>query len=145
MINQFKVVVSCVILNQTGQVLLGRRSLQEDVYPGLWGIPGGKVEVEANGLNTIEETLIREVEEEMGVQIKPRDYLESSVRVKGDEAKLYLIFSAVLVSGEPQPLEDTSEVGWFDLKDLSVEDLTPHTYQNIQLALAQSPRPLDQP
>lgn len=139
MINQFKVVVSCVILNERNEVLLGKRSEEEDVFPGLWGIPGGKVEVTETGQNTVEDALRREAEEEMGVKIEPLDYLESSVRVTADGAKLYLIFSAALVGGEPQALEDTVEVGWFKIKDLTPADLTPHTYENIQQALSRRP------
>jgi 8-oxo-dGTP pyrophosphatase MutT (NUDIX family) len=135
MIRDFKVVVSAVILNDNKQVLLGKRSEEEDVFPGLWGIPGGKVEVEESGMDTIENALKREALEEMGVEIQPKDYLESSCRVVGDSAKLYIIFSAEHIGGTPTALEDTVEVKWADFDSLSPTDLTPHTYENIKQAL----------
>lgn len=128
--NTFKVIVSAVIFNDRRQVLLGKRSLNEDVFPGLWGIPGGKVEAEA-GANIIERTLQREVREEMGIDVECGQYLESACRVKGDEGKIYLVFNARHVNGEPQALEDTDEVRWWNIADLHESELTPHTYQNI--------------
>lgn len=133
--NKFIIVVSCVILNKEKKVLLGKRSVKEDVFPGLWGIPGGKVEIYEKGNNTIEDTLIRETKEEMGIKIKPLHYLESSCRISAGKAKLYLIFSAQHISGEPKPLEDTEEIGWFSMAQISKMELTPHTYDNIHCAL----------
>lgn len=134
MINTFKVVVSAIIFNNQGEVLLGKRSLHEDVFPGLWGIPGGKIEVEESGSNTVESALIREAKEEMGITIQPDHYIESSCRVKDGEAKLYLIYTALHVDGEPQALEDTEAVRWFKIDELKEDELTPHTYHNILTA-----------
>lgn len=131
MIDHFKVIVSSIIFNEDHKVLLGKRSSTEDVFPGLWGIPGGKVEVEMTGVHTIEETLIREAQEEMGIVIKPLEYLQSSVLVKDGGAKIYIIFTARFVEGEPRALEDTEEVGWFHPDEIAEMDLTPHTYGNI--------------
>ncbi len=132
----FKLIVSCVILNDKGQVLLGKRSLSEDVFPGLWGIPGGKIEADQTGKDIVEETLKREAKEEMGIEIEVGEYLESSCRISEDSGKIYLIFSAKHLSGEPQALEDTDEVKWWSVKDLNPEQLTPHTYENILLSLS---------
>lgn len=123
--------VSTIIFNQKGQVLLGKRSMSEDVYPGLWGIPGGKVDVEPCDNGAIETNLKREVKEEIGIEIEPIFYLTSNCLVKGDEAKLYLIFVSEHLSGEPAALEDTEEVKWFALDELTPEMLTPRTYDNI--------------
>lgn len=134
MINTFTVVVSSVVFNSKGQVLLGKRSKYEDVFPGLWGIPGGKLEVETDLLDPVETTLIREAREEMGIKIEPQKYISSSCRVTGEKAKLYLIYSSIHKSGIPKPLEDTDEVGWFDIEQLKLLKLTPSTYENILLA-----------
>lgn len=129
--NSFKVVVSAIIFNNEGKVLLGKRSLNEDVFPGLWGIPGGKVEAE-EGEGIIESALKREAMEEMGIEILPQHYIESACRIKNDEAKIYMIFTAQHVSGEPQALEDTDEVKWWNVDELVESELTPHTYRNIK-------------
>ncbi len=115
--------------------MLGKRSKSEDVFPGLWGIPGGKVEVYKKENDTIENTLIREAKEEMGIKIKPLHYLESSCKISAGKAKLYLIFSAQHISGVPKPLEDTEEIGWFSMTQIDKMKLTPHTHDNIHSVL----------
>ncbi len=126
--------VSTIIFNRKGQVLLGKRSMDEDVYPGLWCVPGGKIDVEACEGEIIENNLKREVKEEIGIEIEPLFYLASNCLIKGDEAKLYLMFVSEHVAGEPFALDGTEEVKWFEIDELTPEMLTPKTYDNIQKA-----------
>lgn len=58
----FKVNVSCIICND-GKFLLLKRALDEDIFPSLWGIPGGTVESYDKDLET---ALSRECMEEVG-------------------------------------------------------------------------------
>ncbi|MCW1907722.1 MAG: NUDIX hydrolase [Candidatus Saccharibacteria bacterium] len=129
---EHQVIISCVILNEQGQVLLGKRSMDEDVFPGLWGIPGGKVETTITGPDTFEENLKRETLEEMGIAVEIIGYLDSSARVSDDKSKIYIIFLAKITSGEPKPLEDTVEVKWWNVADLEESILTPKTLESIQ-------------
>ncbi len=129
MSKQYKLIVSAIILNDQGQVLLGKRSMSEESFPGMWGVPGGTVDAEETTDNIIEDTLIRESEEEMGITIKPLNYLESSCRVKNDVAKVYMIFTAKHVSGEPQALEDTDAVQWWNISDLKEDEVTPGVFK----------------
>ena len=129
--------VSTIIFNDKNQVLLGKRSMDEDVYPGLWCVPGGKIDVEPCDDRIIEKNLAREVLEEIGIEIEPLFYLSSNCLIKGDEAKLYLMFVSKHISGEPTALEDTDEVRWFDVDELTIEMLTPKTYDNIHKAFSE--------
>lgn len=113
--------VSTIIFNKKGQVLLGKRSLDEDVYPGLWCIPGGKIDVESCEDGVIENNLKREVKEEVDIEIEPIFYLTSNCLLNHGEAKLYLIFVSEHLSGTPLALDDT-------------EMLTPRTHENIHKA-----------
>ncbi|MBB5073363.1 8-oxo-dGTP diphosphatase [Bartonella callosciuri] len=61
-------VVACALLGQDNHVLLTERP-QGKSLAGLWEFPGGKVE---HG-ETPEESLIRELEEELGVHVQPND------------------------------------------------------------------------
>ncbi|KKQ81453.1 MAG: NUDIX hydrolase [Parcubacteria group bacterium GW2011_GWF2_38_76] len=126
--------VSTIIFNQKGQVLLGKRSMDEDVYPGLWCIPGGKIDVEPCEDGVIEKNLQREVREEIGIEIEPVFYLTSNCLLNGDEAKLYLIFVSEHISGDPRALDGTEQVKWFDIEELSHDMLTPRTFDNIHHA-----------
>ena len=128
--NLFQVNSSVIILNSENQVLLAKRSKTEDIYPGLWCIPGGKLE---NTDSCLEEGLRREVKEEIGIEISDITLIKDDTNCKSDINKLYLIFSAKHSSGNPQPLDSTDEIAWFDAESLPAEnEFTPRT-RNIIL------------
>src|SRR4051812_23429775 len=54
-----------VLENGRGEILLLRRSAEDDFAPGLWGFPGGHIEANESPEVTIE----REVAEEIGVRV----------------------------------------------------------------------------
>ncbi|WHA42846.1 8-oxo-dGTP diphosphatase MutT [Agrobacterium larrymoorei] len=58
-------VAACALVDQDGRILLAQRPEGKSLA-GLWEFPGGKVE---QG-ETPEETLVRELEEELGIQTK---------------------------------------------------------------------------
>jgi len=127
--NTYKIIVSTIIFNKDKQVLLGKRSANEEVFPSLWGIPGGKVEFDTDSKNVLEDNLIREVKEEMGIIIEPSKCFKSYFN--GEGTKLYIIFISDFISGQPEALEDTEDVKWWNTSDLTEKDLTPNTYNNI--------------
>ena len=63
--------VACLIFNSQGEVLLTRRAI--DPNKGMLDLPGGFVEP----LETAEEAVIREIKEELGLQITKMTYLVS--------------------------------------------------------------------
>jgi len=128
-----KIIASAIIFNENNQVLLGKRSPDEEVFPGLWGIPGGRVEFSDTEPHVIEKNIAREVSEEFGIVIKPTRYLTSNFSKDG--GKLYLIFVGEYVSGIPKPLEDTDEVRWFGVEECNSLEMTPHTLDNIHEAI----------
>jgi len=54
------------VIGKEGKILLLQRSLNESFDPGLWELPGGKLDYGED----LVEALKREVEEEVGLQIK---------------------------------------------------------------------------
>ena len=58
-------VVACALVDQDGRVLITQRP-EGKPLAGLWEFPGGKVEAG----ETPEETLIRELHEELGIETK---------------------------------------------------------------------------
>ena len=59
-------VVACALVDADGRVLLARRPEGKDMA-GLWEFPGGKV----HPGESPEQALIRELEEELGIVVKP--------------------------------------------------------------------------
>ncbi|HEV7463600.1 MAG TPA: 8-oxo-dGTP diphosphatase MutT [Methyloceanibacter sp.] len=62
------IVAACALLNEEGAVLIARRPLGRPLA-GLWEFPGGKVEPGEEP----EEALIRELAEELGIEIAKGD------------------------------------------------------------------------
>lgn len=60
-----KIVLAAVIVNNN-QALIVQRNEEEDIFPGLWELPGGKREL----LESSETALLREVKEEVGLEVK---------------------------------------------------------------------------
>lgn len=59
-------VAACALVDADGRVLLAQRPEGKSLA-GLWEFPGGKVEAGENP----EDTLIRELREELGIEVKP--------------------------------------------------------------------------
>ncbi len=109
--------VSAALIFRGGKLLITQRHAKSHLG-GLWEFPGGKREAG----ESFEQCLIREIREELGVEISVgelfeeifHDYSEKSVRLK--------FFIGQLLSGEPQPL-DCAAVKW-----ISRADLTAHQF-----------------
>lgn len=61
-----KVVLGGVVIKDN-KILIVQRNMGEDIFPGLWELPSGKKE----DLETAEDSLVREVKEETGLDILP--------------------------------------------------------------------------
>ncbi len=128
MITTFKVIVSGFTHNSAGKLLVIRRSLDEESFPGMLAIPGGTVEVQENSghqTDTIENTLVREIKEETDVDVAVGAWIESSAIAK-DSAKLYLFFRCEVIGNEvPSTSPETPEVFWASPEDISLDECTP--------------------
>ncbi|WP_371498882.1 NUDIX domain-containing protein [Kitasatospora sp. NBC_00374] len=107
---EMRIVVGGALIHR-GRVLAARRSAPPAVA-GFWEFPGGKAEPGESQ----EQALERELLEELGVRARALRQLPGSWPVRaGLELR---IWAAELVSGEPQPLEDHSELRWLGPAEL---------------------------
>ena len=106
--------VVCAIIEQDGLVLCALRSERMSL-PGKWEFPGGKLEV--NELP--EEALIREIKEELNIEIKIIEALPIAEHAYVPEKIIQLIpYRCVIVSDEiPTPTEH-SELRWMKKDEL---------------------------
>jgi 8-oxo-dGTP diphosphatase len=128
---EFKIITSMIIRDDRGRFLLGKRSMDEEVFPGLWSIPGGKVEHGPAMSGVLEDNVKKEVLEEFGCDVAVDSYFESHSDGKG---KVYVVFLGHITNGVPQPLEDTDAVEWFTLTQVRDVELTPPVWDLLVLA-----------
>ncbi len=124
--DNFHLGIKALIRNSTGQILLLKvnkeklKGFQGEAY---WDIPGGRIQ---KG-QTIEETLIREVEEEIGVvevkNIKPFSMVLSKIRIPQGEDSVGLILGAYTCeipdNSEIKLSEEHIEANWFSSDEAS--------------------------
>lgn len=109
-----------VLQDPAGHVLLGRRS-GVTYAEGLWGLPGGRVE---RG-EALAHAAVREAAEEVGLRVDPSLLRPLGVARYdlGEAHGVDFLFLTRDWEGEPTPLENTSEVGWFDPGTLPPDSL----------------------
>ena len=113
------------------QVLL---SLRADLFG--WELPGGTPEP---GERT-EETLVREVEEETGLEIEIEANVGDWVRT-GFRPHTARVFRGRAVAGTLRPSNETPRVGWFEIEALP-EGLFPWYREPLAVALEQRADPV---
>ncbi len=135
----FYVVVTGVVYRESdGRCLILKRSEKEAAHPGLWSIPGGKIEWLdfeekeitrmnhdiPNWENIVEKVLYREIKEECGLTVDDPQYLLSIGFVRPDGIPSVLIKYAVkLKSGELKLAEEFDDFAWVSSTQLKNYEL----------------------
>jgi mutator protein MutT len=105
--------VSAALIFRAGQLLITRRHAQSHLG-GLWEFPGGKREAG----ETFEQCLVREIREELGVEISVGKLFEEVAHAYPEKSVHLKFFICQLLSGEPQPL-DCAAVKWVTKMELA--------------------------
>lgn len=114
--------VSAVILiNDSGEILLAQRP-EGKALAGLWEFPGGKIESD----ETPEDALVRELEEELNIQIALQDlHVFTFASHSYDDMHLLMpLFTCRNWQGEIQPQEGQT-IAWVPLDELEQYDMPP--------------------
>jgi ADP-ribose pyrophosphatase YjhB (NUDIX family) len=100
-----------VIIAQENQLMLAKRAFAPN--QGSWDTLGGFL----NGGETPDQTVIREVKEESGLDVAITEYLGAIPDVYGDTGIYTINFCYVVevTGGTPQPADDVAELKWFNL------------------------------
>ena len=116
--------VYAFIIDQNSNILLQKRSAKKKLWPNMWDVTvGGHVDAGEFG----RQSLIREVKEELGIDITDDDikYLvgSSSINIKGDIInkhynECYLITKDIDVSKIKLQEEEVSEVRYFSKEEV---------------------------
>ena len=105
-----------------GRVLLVQRGKMPDA--GLWGFPGGHVELGETAL----EAAVRELREETGVIAEPLRYLTNIDVIQGQPGavRVHYLLAAVLcryVSGDPVAADDAMDARWLEFAEIDAATL----------------------
>jgi len=100
-----RIVVGAVICDDSGRVLIGRRRRPPELA-GAWEFPGGKVEPGESEAAA----LVREVREELGVQIEVLARIDGQWPVRSD--LVLRLFTARIREGTPLAGSDHDAVMW---------------------------------
>ena len=134
------------IIQKAGKFLITRRSKNKKRFPGMWTVPGGKLEpkdyldlpkdTEDYWYNVLEKTLAREVKEEVGLEIDNVQYLTSLATVHSDgNPSLVISCIADYLSGEVTlQQEESDDFAWVDLKEAKEYELLDGIYDELVMA-----------
>ena len=125
------------VVVRDGRVLLVRRG-KEPLY-GRWTVPGGTVELG----ETLEEALVREMEEETCLRVEPVEVLTVFDRIERDGGRVayhYVIVDYLCRwrSGEARAAADALEVAWASGAELAGYDLPPKALEVVRDALGRA-------
>jgi len=120
-----------LLVNDKNETLLLKRSSKTRNEAGFWSKPGGGVEFGEK----IEDTLKREVKEELGVDIGEIRFLSFTDSIMKDDGQhwISLNYCAKIIKGEPKNLEPHKhdEIKWFKLDNLP-ENVNEYTMDAIR-------------
>lgn len=122
-------VVIGLLFNDAKKILIALRP-PHVVSPGFWEFPGGKVEKN----EILEDALIREFQEEIGVVVKSSEFFFAIEKNYPDKKLLLNIFRITDYFGEPRGCEN-QEIRWVSCDELKNYDFLPANAEIIEKLL----------
>ncbi len=122
-------VVAAALTNQAGEILLQKRPEGKQMA-GLWEFPGGKAEPSESP----ESALVRELREELGIEVSALDLLPITFVSEplGAPQLVLLLYRCTQWQGEPAAL-DSPELRWLRPSDMHQLQMPP---ADVPLVLA---------
>lgn len=123
-----------------GRVLLIKRG--KEPLRGRWVVPGGTLELG----ESLEEALVREMDEETAVRVKPLEVLTVFDRIEkdGDRVRYHYVivdYLCAYLGGEARAASDALDVAWVAHRDLEVFDLPGKAREVVEEAFRRSSGP----
>lgn len=101
-------VAIAIIRDDKQRILITRRPLNAPYGAGLWEFPGGKLEAH----ETPDAALVREVKEEVGLEVEACDYLGEINHTYPHHTLSLLVYSVPLFKGTARCCEQQMDLRW---------------------------------
>lgn len=141
-----EVAITAIVIDDEGKYLIIRRSPNKRRFPGMWTVPGGRLETsdylqlekdtEHYWYNVLERTLRRELKEEVGISVKDIEYVTSLATVHADGApSLVISCMARYADGEIALQEgEVDQYAWVNLREARNYNLIDGIYDELTMA-----------
>jgi len=145
--NQYlhEVAITTIVVKDD-KYLITRRSLNKKRFPGMWTVPGGKMETsdylqlpkdtKYYWYNVLERTLQRELKEEVNIEVDNIKYITSLATIHTDGIpSLVISCMADYISGDIKLQKDElDQYGWVSLEEAKNYDLIDGIYDELVMA-----------
>lgn len=121
--------VAVAVITDSQQRFLIAKRPSHVAHPGLWEFPGGKLE----GNESSSVALIREVQEEIGLQVIAYDYLGEVKHSYGEKKVSLLVFHVHEFAGDAHCLENQPDLRWVGFTDLKTFEFPAANKEIIKL------------
>mgnify|MGYP001595869397 CR=1 FL=1 len=137
-------VVTTAVIHKDGRYLIVKRNPNKKVFPGKWTVPGGGLEV-SDYIDTpkttsdtwyfaLENSLRREIKEEVGLEVEKPKYLLDLVFIRPDNIPvLTLSYYCDWKSGEVQLNEENVDYKWVSVEEAKNYDLIEGILEEIKM------------
>ena len=118
---EYHLSVEVFIINSRGQLLFTKRSPHKDNYPDLWETTAGSA---ISGEESLE-TMVREIGEEIGLEVQPEDLIYKGRLVENVRSQLmdlYFLYCDQDIDSFTLQEEETWDIKWRDLSWEILED-----------------------
>lgn len=143
-----RIAITGIVYNEEYKYLIIRRSLSKKAFPGMWTVPGGGINTDdytstppthANGqwYNVVEQTLRREIQEEVNVEIEKPEYLLDLTFIRPDNVPVLVLSYMCKYRSGDVTIEgdggDTIDFAWVTLDEVKNYDLIEGIAEEIEM------------
>lgn len=133
------------IIHRNKKILITKRSSKEKAFPDMWTVPGGRISVDdyrdlpkpvsSAWYGAIENTLKREIKEEVNLIIKNIRYLIDMTFIRPDGIPVVVLsYYANYKSGKVKLDKDNVDFAWVSVKEAKNYNLISGIYEEIVMA-----------
>ncbi|MEI6100879.1 MAG: (deoxy)nucleoside triphosphate pyrophosphohydrolase [Eubacteriales bacterium] len=126
--SEFKKQVTAAIIRKEGKILIAQRGRDDEELPLLWEFPGGKLEPG----ETPEECIIREIKEELDLDIQPLGIYREIEYQLGDQTIPITFFCAEIKGGQMQ-LRVHEDARWIHMSEIKEYEFMPPDVEVVKL------------